>query len=185
MKSLAVALAALSFGVAVSACGSTRVAATHMREGFKTASFPQYPLSFRYPAAWNRRDCPNQVTSFTDTVTYLTTARPGRCRGWSWSVKRLGKDGVLVAWVGFGMPGWTRITKFAGRDTRIGGRPARIAVTSVSSGCQRIGGTRSMAVAIKRDVPDNWMTTTVCLRGPNVGKSEAAVHQMLSTVHLG
>lgn len=193
MKTGATAAAALTCAVvALAGCGSTTVRATNVREGLTRASFPRYPLSFRYPAAWSRRDCPKQVSSFTATVTYLTTARPGSCDGGGWPVTKLGKNGVLVAWQEFGMPGWTRITKFPGRDTTIGGRPARIAVTSshapapagVSPVCRRIGGTRSMAVAIEREAVDNWLLATVCLRGPDLGSGEAAVRRMLSTVRL-
>lgn len=189
---IAAATFTLAMVVALNGCGSTTVRATNVRDGLTRASFPQYPLSFRYPAAWNRRDCPKQVSSFTATVTYLTTARPGNCGGGGWPVRRLGKNGVLVAWQAFGMPDWTRITKFPGRDTTIGGRPARIAVTSshapapagVSRACRRIGGTGSMEVAIEREAVDNWMLATVCLRGPDLGSGEAAVRQMLSTVRL-
>ncbi len=57
--------------------------------------------------------------------------------------------------VSFGEPDWKRITQFPGRDTRVGGQSARIAVEGVNvsrffgGSCKRVGGDRTVSVVIK------------------------------------
>ena len=170
-------------------------ASAHTRHGLVRASFPAYPVSFRYPAAWNRIDCPKQESSFTMTITYLTTARPGSCPSSGAPVQTLDRGGVLVWWWNFGFPGTTdRITNFSGRGVT-GGRPARIALSSSHEAgkawvptpmCAQLGAHRLLNVAIERPAPAdaNWMMVSACLRGPNVAASEAAVRRMLATVRF-
>jgi hypothetical protein len=164
-------------------CGSS-----HARKGLARATFPSYPVSFRYPAAWNRIDCPKQVSSFTMTVTYLTSARPGSCPSSGAPVKSLGANGVFVWWWNYGFPGRTdRIGNFPGRPLTVGGRPARISTAPQGAGgaiCSQLGGERLMEVAIERPAPAdaNWMMVTACLRGPKLAASMAAVRQMLTSV---
>lgn len=170
-------------------CGSS-----HARRGLARASFPSFRLSFRYPTAWNRIDCPKQVSSFTMTVTYLTSTRAGSCPSSGAPVKSLDANGVFVWWWNYGFPGRTdRIGNFPGRPLTIGRRPARIATVSTHGAgtawmptpfCSKLGGERLIGVAIERPAPasGNWMMMTACLRGPKLAASEAAVRQMLSSV---
>ena len=172
-------------------CGSS-----HARRGFARASFPSYPLSFRYPAAWNRLDCPKQGATYARTVTYLTTSHPGLCLPWiEMPVKSLDADGVLVWWWNWDFPGGTPIGNFQGRPLTVGGQPARIATVSTSRVgsvalpkeiCWQLGSERLMQVAIERPAPasGNVMMVTACLRGPKFAASEAAVRQMLTSVHF-
>jgi hypothetical protein len=128
------------------------------------------------------------------TLTYLTTARLGSCPASGVPVQTLSRGGVLVWWWHYGFPGKTdRISNFTGRSAKIGGRPARITISSVHGAgkawvptpmCAQLGGDRLMDVAIERPAPANanWMMVTACLRGPKLPASEAAVRQMITSV---
>ena len=187
-----IAVAALLSVLAVAGCGSAHPSPANPRHGLAEARFDRW-LSFRYPAAWVRTDCPGQITSFTNTLTYLTTSRPSACSGSNFPVGQLSKNGVLVRWWGYGFPSPSHgIARFPGRLTTIDHRPARIATSShvasfagLTTGCSSIGAQRVMAVVIERKEKDNWLIATVCLRGPEFTSNETAVRRMLSTVQLG
>jgi hypothetical protein len=158
----------------------------------RVAQFTAYGVSFRYPADWQRMDC-RQESSFSMTITYLTTSRGGVCPSVDRTAQALGSGGVLVRWWNYGFPGRTnRIARFGGRRLVVGGRPARIVISSPRSVarawipplCASAGADRMLNVAIQRPAPatGNWMMVTVCLRGPNVRSSEALVRAMLRSV---
>lgn len=172
---------------------STGCGSSHARRGSALASFPSFPVSFRYPAAWNRIDCSKQLTSFIRTVTYLTTSHPGSCPSSSPPVTSLDAGGVLVWWWNWGFPGRNPISNFPGRPVTIGGQPARIATVSTQGAgtvampkpiCIQLGSERLVEVAIERPAParGELLMVTACLRGPKFAASEAAVRKMLTSV---
>lgn len=154
------------------------------------ASFRSFGLSFRYPATWKRLDC-QLVTTFTDSITYLTNAPTARCskipsykgRPGAPNV-RLGEDGVLVYWMSSGYPGPSRFSRLGGRAVTIGGMPARIQALPRSA-CAGVGGDAGESVAIERPAPgNNWFTATGCFRGSNVSANEAAFKELLASVRI-
>lgn len=178
-------LGAAAMVIASGALGAGR------KERLTLASYPSYPFSFRYPSAWSRLDCRQVPTSVALNVTFLTTVKPApRCTSFGWPRQQLGRNGAFVDWWTFAEPGWSRIDKFPGHAARIGGEPARIEVASArasrspSGSCAQVGGTRTIAVVIRRPrLPGpQWMMATACLRGPNVAAGESAVRRILASV---
>jgi hypothetical protein len=188
-------LALVVLAAAVVAVGSSFAAVRDALSGHeKVAQFTAYGVSFRYPADWQRLDC-QQGSSFSTTITYLTTSRSSVCPSVDRTAQALGPDGVLVRWWNYGFPGRTnQIAGFGGRKLVVGGRPARIVITSPRSVarpwipplCASIGAARMLNVAIQRPPPAtaNWIMVTACLRGPHLPSSEARVRSILRAVHF-
>lgn len=162
--------------------------------GWTLARFPSFGVSFRYPRMWNRMDCRSD-SSFTMSITYLASVPLGSCPTTSAAIRNLDASGVLVWWWNYGFPGRTqRISNFTGQEIEVGGRPARIAVSSpqvvgagwVPSMCAQIGADRLVDVAIQRpaSASGNWLMMSSCLRGPRVASGEATIRQILATVRF-
>jgi hypothetical protein len=185
------ALAASGFGWWFLSPASSRWPAPSTRAsgGLLSAHFPDYGLSFRYPANWKRLDCQLETT-FTDTITFLTNAPSAECskipsyRGRVGSPAiHLGGNGVLVYWLSSGYPGRSS-AKIAGRAVTIGGLPAGIR-TLATADCASLGGDAGQEATIERPVPgNNWFTATACFRGPNVAANEAAFRRLLASVRI-
>jgi hypothetical protein len=185
-----VLLQALVVGVLLAAAA----AGAAKQRPLTVARYPSFLFSFSYPTAWKRLDCKQTPTAFTSPVGFLTTATPTPdCTRVGWPKQRLGKDGVFVAWWSYAIPGpqWDNITKFTGRDTRVDGQPARIAVTSARTStspigdvnCTQVGAKRAVSVTVRRlGLPGQWMRMAACLRGPDFGAGEALIQQMLASV---
>jgi hypothetical protein len=92
--------------------------------------------------------------------------------------------GLLAVWTGYGSP-LASIDRFPGRDTTIGGRPARIATNRpLDRSCASLDADRSVTAAIQRGVADNWLLITVCIRGPNVDALAAQALTMIRSARL-
>ena len=161
--------------------------------GLASANFPEYGLSFRYPANWKRLDCV-QDGSFTSTLTYLTNAPSAACAtGASGqpSLNRLGANGVIVDWsdspAGYGYTASRQpdMAMLRGRKATIGGMPALFPPVPAST-CSWVGGGVARVVTIQRPGvgSGDWLTVNACFRGPNVSANAAAFRQMLASVRF-
>ena len=157
------------------------------------ARFPDAGLLFRYPAAWARLDC-REVTTLSSSIVYLTTVRPRPACMHTWGVwpaMQLGADDLAILWQDSSVDPGTVLKSSPGRNTRIGGKPARLAVMkpparAVRLICGRIGGQRLILATINAypKTAGQALRMYACLRGPYFGRNEAAVRQMLRTVRL-
>lgn len=190
MKAVLSAALLLTVGVAcLVACGSSarRTLSPPHRDRLVSARFPSYGLSLRYPVNWTRQKC-RWVTTETSNITYLTMAEPRACTnsdtGWP---ETLDPDDVAVMWMESSFPG-IKLGSSPGRSTRIDGHAARVAVMTPSDRALQMtcgttsGAQRLVLAAIESSAGEIRMAA--CLRGPQFGSNEAAVHQMLSSVHL-
>ena len=190
MKALLSAALLLTVGAAcLTGCGSgaRRALSPPRRDSFVSARFPSYGLSLRYPANWTKQKC-RVVTPETSNIAYLTTAQPRSCTnsdtGWP---ETLDTNDIAVMWMESSFPG-IKVTSSPGRDTQIGGHPARVAVMTPSDRALQVtcgatsGAQRLVLAAIESSAGEIRMSA--CLRGPQFGSNEAAVRQMLSSVRL-
>jgi hypothetical protein len=144
--------------------------------GTAMADFHRLGLSFRYPAGWQRYDCPFGTPTFLVGVTYLTAgARRSRCSQHGAALRRLQANGVWILWVQ--TPLFSRSA-----NAVVGGQPARIdswAPYAVKPGsCAAAGGHRIIQAAI------HGFAMFACLRGPKLRRSQTAIGQMLASVRF-
>jgi hypothetical protein len=90
---------------------------------------------------------------------------------------------VLITWSENGSPVWNlkAFRQSKGRLTTVGGRPAKIFIQT--SSCGSIGANESIGLVIPNG-RFNWFEMDACIRGPDVGTTEAQVTAMLHTVRF-
>ena len=94
----------------------------------------------------------------------------------------LRRGGVLVVVENRGYPGWT-LDSMPGSPTRIGGRPARRAVSRPGT-CAEIGADETVEIAIARPLSGNWTAVTACLRAPNLAANARSLDALLASIHF-
>ncbi|HUJ56314.1 MAG TPA: hypothetical protein VLW49_10045 [Gaiellaceae bacterium] len=180
--------------VAAAVAGTPAASSPGQSPGDARARYPDYGLSFRYPANWTRVDWCWIGASFVTPITLLTSVRPApTCTstthsGTSWPPRqRLGTNDVTVLWSLDGFPGGLREP---GRRTRIADRAALLAYLSPGAPhgrfavCRRLGARRMMQATIPAKAPDNYVFAVACLRGPDFAPGERAVVAMLASTRL-
>ncbi|MFL5960492.1 MAG: hypothetical protein ACJ75G_09530 [Gaiellaceae bacterium] len=188
---LAAAVAAIAAGAAGAA-----VALSSSGTRLDRASFPGYAgISFRYPSAWRRVDwC--WTGTVVSPMALFTTAQPlPACvapqlfsTGTPFPPpERLGPNGVAVWWLYTDRSGLAHIRA----DTRIGGRPAHLAVTwrpapkGQRTGPRCAGGGPERRLEAEIQVPGSSSARLeagglIC--GPHYAAGQAAVRRMLASV---
>src|SRR3954447_7592632 len=115
--------------------GTIVVSGHHGRADATVTTVTPYGLTFSHPAAWRATNYPDDQSSFTMSLAFLSTEllhdpcittvdRTGtsiRCQA---PLDRLRPGGVLISWSSFGMPGH-RLANRSGVPTTVSGHPAR------------------------------------------------------------
>lgn len=178
----------LTLASVVAGCGASgrTSTASRGRERFNADG-----LSFTYPAGWRARRY-QENSSFSSLIVDLSNqrlhapcvTRHGRsnttitCRE---PLEHLQRGSILVSWTTNGFPGWS-LRHAPGSQLRVGGREAKLEVTSNSCG---IGADEMMQVVIAMPASaDNWYQLDACIRAPNPASSEREVRQLLRTVRF-
>jgi hypothetical protein len=190
-----VVLAGAAVGTTLSLSGGKASSASTPDRRLTLATFPGYRLSFRYPPAWHREDWCWLGTSVYP-LTLLTTAKPTRCQagnvfGFQSPLpppQRMGSHGVAAWWSA------TDRRSSAVANARVGGKPARITVTSEStrrtphSYVNCVGaGTRQRRLTAVIEGPNSRIRefhvgAVIC--GPDFAAGEADVRAMLASVRF-
>jgi hypothetical protein len=185
-----VVVTAAAIGSAVAFSGSSGARLTD-------AKFPGYQLTFRYPAAWTRKDwC--WVGTSVFPLTLLTTAREAPSCEQDSSIgsgtplpppQRLGSNSVVAWWFASN----ERSASSFKPNAQLDGQPARITVrrestrrTSKSYVNCRIGGTQRFLTASihgpRSGVSQIDVGAVVC--GPDFASGLADVRKMLDSIRL-
>jgi hypothetical protein len=151
-------------------------------------------LAFDYPASWTPAYY-EENSSFSRLIVFLSTERLiNPCTttisstftktdcGSPLGDRRLGADGVLVAWDGRGFPGWS-FDPAAGVEETIGGQSATVDDHAAPDYCAATGGEREMIATIPRaDAISNWWEMNACYRGPDTSNVRSQLQAMLDSV---
>lgn len=157
--------------------------------------FLGYGLTFAYPSAWHARHYvfPPSPAPFGTSFVYLSPqtmhppciTRRGThnttviCRE---PVARLQPGSILAFWSIMADPAWS-FSRAAGTPLRVGGRPAKLAITSNDS-CG-IGADKTMDTVIA--IPgsnDSWYELVACIGAPNTALRESQVRDLLHSVRF-
>lgn len=166
--------------------------------GLTSASYSQWDVSLRYPAAWTRLDCTTWVPpSLVNPISLLTSARPAptcpsanRPREFP-PPERLQADGAVV-FLGHGFA-----LQFK-PNTSIDGQPALIRPRTVGS-AMYVGAssltTVSCPAGVRREFraayikrpghPKDMFTVAALICGPHFGTGDAAVSNLLASMRFG
>jgi hypothetical protein len=164
--------------------------------GLTTASYSQWGVSLRYPAAWTRLDCTTwPAGSLVNPISLLTSARPAPTCPSAATMEfpppeRLGADGAVV-FLGHGFA-----LSFK-PNASIDGRPALIRPRTVGS-AMYVGASSLKAVPcpagarreyraayIKRPGhPNDMFTVAALICGPHFATGDAAVSKLLASMRF-
>jgi hypothetical protein len=178
-SAVAVALALVTASVAGCGGASSKAGPT-FRNSF---------LSLGYPAAWKPGVFKVTGELHFSPMLYLSSQslhQPCHTQQLAtvcgWPVDRLEPGGALIVWENRGYPGWSLDTT-PGKPLKVGGRQAKQQVIRPGQ-CSAIGADETIAVAIKRPIPDNWTAVTACLKGPGLTKSERELDALLASTRF-
>jgi hypothetical protein len=163
------------------------------------ARFSDGGMSFSYPARWGAHHASGFLSMESGVTVALSTEQlhnschvrhhangvvTGETCGLSLMLNTsLPRGGVFVAWTGGGWPG-VSLAAVQGRETRIGGLPAKVIVNGSGwpqDPCPSFGATTSVAGVIATR-PFGWVEMNACQRGGNAARFEAQVLAMLRSV---
>jgi hypothetical protein len=157
-------------------------------------SFDTSGFHTQYPATWSQLQQSLQFTGgisivwlsnqpIHDPCSSKTTVGGAVEQTCSLPLERLGKNGIVVQWLGGGLPrppDSSVLDVVGGRPTTVGGFPAKLAISTVATpNCEGIGATRVMTAIV--DVEHSPIQMTACLRGPKTSPLEAQVETMLQS----
>jgi hypothetical protein len=143
--------------------------------GLTSASYSQWGVSLRYPAAWTRLDCTYGLQSSGNPISLLTTAQPATCPNGRTLVfpppERLGPDGAVV-FLGHGL-----FLYFAARYVGA----SSLKTVSCPAGVRR----EYRAAYIKRaGHPNDVFTVAALICGPHFAAGDAAVSNLLASIRF-
>lgn len=153
-----------------------------------TKRFQGDGISFRYPARWQALTDPNDTSSFSALIVYVSNdqmSSPCVVKPMSIScglpLAHLSERSVLASWSANGFPGWT-FKRALGRALRVDGDPAKLRLTRSVCG---VGADVMMDVVVERPhVADNWFEFRACIKGPGINELERQAKKVLRTVHF-
>lgn len=140
----------------------------------------QFFFSLMSPLIWVSTEPFEEPCSFTrdsDGVSVLE-----QCR---WPVVKLRPNGVFIQWAtGVRLGGWS-LAMVTGEKTRIGRRPAKIALNDpdLLPMCKTLGADASVTAWVLR-LPGSFYVMTACLAGPDINEVERQVRTVLSTTEF-
>jgi hypothetical protein len=160
----------------------------------RVASFDTAGFHTQYPATWFQLQQSSQ-SMVTTSIVWLSNQRmhdPCSSKATvggaveetcNLPLERLGKNGIVVQWLGGGLPrppGSSVLDVVGGSPTTVGGFPAKLATSTAGApNCEGIGATRVVTAVVDVEHSPIWMTA--CLRGPHTGQLEAQVKTMLQS----
>jgi hypothetical protein len=155
-------------------------------------SFQRLGVRFQYPAAWAAHTYPDDVSSFSTLIVYLSNQQlhppcvthHGQhviTKICGPPVDHLAPASILASWTADGFPGWT-FSHAKGKPLRVGGHLAKLLVTHSACG---IGADVTMDVVVDEPaVPYNWYELRACIKGPGINRFKQQVRALLKTVHF-
>jgi hypothetical protein len=163
--------------------------------GLTSASYSQWDVSLRYPAAWTRLDCTYGFQSLVNPISLLTSAQPaptcphGRTMEFP-PPERLGPDGAVV----FLGHGYALHFK---PNASIDGQPALIRPRTIDSALY-VGASSLTAVpcpaGVRREYraayikraghPNDMFTVAALICGPHFATGDAAVSNLLASMRF-
>jgi hypothetical protein len=166
-------------------------AASFEHRGSPYRTFTKGGIRLRYPAGWRAYNYPDDSSSFTRLIAYLSNVRvhdpcvthrtpqavTTRC---GQPVHRLAPGSILVSWSANGFPGWS-FAMARGAPIRVDGRPAKLLR---KRGTCRIDADVEIDVIVKRRAADNWYLARACIRGPGTARFAGQFRTLIRTARV-
>ncbi len=157
------------------------------------ARFDEGGFSFSYPANWKQAAFGNPSSSASTLLTYLSSqaltnpcVQPARTGpeycSLCTAVGHLSPRAVILWWTEGSRP-WA--TPYPGQPTTIAGHPATFGVVRPPKlpDCSQVGADETVTTDVLT-TPANDYVMTACVRGPDLGRTEAAIRAMLASARL-
>jgi hypothetical protein len=155
------------------------------------ACYTRREISFVYPKTWQAM--PEQFAATKRTLVYLSTdplhdpcQRTPSLITCHFPIDSIGPNGVFAYWLE-GRWSVLAVRRAPGTPTRIGGRPARVAISSSGSavdGCRQLGGDEAVTALVARPVPHTFDVFVACLSGPDHQQAEKEIGVILESTRF-
>lgn len=154
-------------------------------------TFRKSGVRLRYPAAWRTYQYPNDYSSFSHLIVYLSNVRlhdpcvtrrtpqavMTRC---GQPVNHLTPGSILVSWSANGFPGWS-FAMATGTPIRVDGHRAKPLREHATC---RIHADVEIDVTVERRAADNWYFVRACIRGPGTARLAGKFKRLLNTARI-
>ena len=166
-------------------------AATATRGAMHDRTFRSFGVRLRYPAAWRAYTYPDDASSFSRLVVYLSNRRLHEpcvthktphvvTKTCGTPLNRIAPRSILVSWAANSFPGWS-FARAKGSPIRVDGHRAKLLLKHSTCG---INAGVEMDVVIQRRAVDNWVFGQRLHPGTGTARFTGQFKTLLTTAHI-